>query len=135
MSFLVAAPLMAAMAAASASALLRIQEYGHERAAGEWPERTWLAWRRSGAGIGRGGVRALPKVVFGMIGWWSLPATTLALLSGALILTVGHRRYVRTHRTLTGSGQLTVDGRPLFMIAVVVAASGITAVGALFAWQ
>lgn len=102
--------------------------------AGLQSERTWQAWRWLGLGLV--GVRfALPKVVFGMIGWWSLPATALALLSGALILTVGHRRYVQTHRTLTGSGQLTMDGRPLFIIAVVVAVIGITAVGALFAWQ
>lgn len=96
------------------------------------PERTGLAWRRLGltlVGIGF----ALPKVAFGLIGWWSLPATALALACGVLILTVGHRRYGQAHRALTAEGALTAGGRLPLVITAVVLAVGLTAVGTLFA--
>jgi putative membrane protein len=64
------------------------------------PERTALAWRRTGLALtvaGFAALRALPEA----FGPWALVPATLGLLASLTVVVLAHRRYRVTHETLT----------------------------------
>lgn len=93
------------------------------------PERTALSWRRLSMiflGVGL----LLPRVVWHLVGVWSLIGSALLALLAVVLYTAGERRYGRTHRSLVDAGQLP-DARLLAVSAaatVVLGSLGLVAV-------
>ena len=93
------------------------------------PERTALSWRRLSMvflGVGL----LLPRVVWHLVGGWSLIGSGLLALLAVVLYTAGDRRYGRTHRSLVDAGQLP-DARLLAVSAaatVVLGSMGLVAV-------
>jgi putative membrane protein len=79
------------------------------------PERTALSWRRLSM-IFLGVALLLPRVVWHLVGPWSLMGSGLLALLAVVLYTAGERRYGRTHRSLVDAGQLP-DARLLAVSA------------------
>ena len=79
------------------------------------PERTALSWRRLSM-VFLGVALLLPRVVWHLVGAWSLIGSGLLALLAVVLYTAGERRYGRTHRSLVDAGQLP-DARLLAVSA------------------
>ncbi len=94
------------------------------------PERTGLAWVRLGLGMMAISFAVL-RVAWGQLGWWSVPAALAALLSGVLLLLVGHRRYNGWLASLSTSDALASGGTLPLVITLVTLLLGVTGVALL----
>ena len=68
------------------------------------PERTALAWRRTGLSFAAASlvaVRILPEI----LGTWSVVPGGLGVLASVAIIVLAHRRHRVVHRALTGEQQ------------------------------
>jgi uncharacterized membrane protein YidH (DUF202 family) len=91
------------------------------------PERTILAWRRTGLAIAVGGcfaARLMPEA----LGAWSLAVGLLVLVCAAATLVAAERRFRRMLADLRTTGALAASG-PL--VSAVAFASGLLSAGAL----
>jgi putative membrane protein len=73
----------------------------HPFDAGLQPERTALAWRRTGLALGAGalvGVRVLPEI----LGVWAIVPAGIGIVLAAAVIGLSHHRYRRHHVTLAG---------------------------------
>jgi len=90
------------------------------------PERTALAWRRTGLALAAGSlvaVRVLPAV----LGAWALLPAGLGVALSVLVLAAAHQRYRTHHRRLTASPLDRThlpDGALLALVAVVTLGGG-----------
>jgi uncharacterized membrane protein YidH (DUF202 family) len=66
------------------------------------PERTALAWRRTGLALAVGSLAAV-RVLPGLVGRWGYAAAALAFAASVGILVAAHFRYRRDHRSLTSA--------------------------------
>jgi putative membrane protein len=66
------------------------------------PERTALAWRRTGISMGVGGIAAM-KIFPALFGPWAFIPSALAIAIAVAITAAAQIRYRRDHRALTGS--------------------------------
>ena len=93
------------------------------------PERTALAWRRTGLALTAGSlvaVRVLPVA----LGSWALVPAGLGVIAAVLILVLAHRRHVTTTRDLLAADHDRVPlpaGDLPFMVAVVTTGGGVAA--------
>lgn len=95
------------------------------------PERTALAWRRYCLAALALGL-LMPRVVWPVLGPWSLPAAAFAVITTLVIFQRTLRRYRRVHQTLiTSPDPVLPDGRTPLLAVVVHLVLGILALGAL----
>ena len=93
------------------------------------PERTALAWRRTGLALTAGSlvaVRILPAV----LGSWALVPAGFGVIAALSILVLAHRRHVRiAHTLLTTDGHRVPlqSGMLLFAVFVVTVGGGVAA--------
>lgn len=66
------------------------------------PERTALAWRRTGLAMTVAGIAAV-RVMPELLGPWAFVPAGLGLAASILITALAHRRHRIVHRTLTAS--------------------------------
>lgn len=93
---------------------------------GMQPERTALAWRRTGLAltvVSLGATRVLP----GLLGAWVLIPAGIGIALSVWVLAAAHRRHVQAHRILTSSNTARValhgGGLPA-IVAVLTAGMG-----------
>jgi uncharacterized membrane protein YidH (DUF202 family) len=101
--------------------------------AGLQPERTALAWRRTGLSLGIGallGIRIFPELVGA---WIVLPAGLGLLLAIATLLT-SQLRYRDHHIRLTREQDELVGPVPMILMAAATVSLGVTALG-LVLWH
>lgn len=91
--------------------------------AGLQPERTALAWRRTGLALAVGalvGVRILPAV----LGDWALIPAGAGLIVAFVVLWASHRRYLTQHEILTSADSdripLPGGGLPALVASLVI---------------
>jgi uncharacterized membrane protein YidH (DUF202 family) len=70
--------------------------------AGLQPERTALAWRRTGLAMAGGALVAL-RVFPGLVGAWAIVPAALAFCVAVAVLVAAHVRYRREHAALTSA--------------------------------
>lgn len=100
--------------------------------AGLQPERTSLAWQRTGITLLGLGV-LIPRVAWSVLDLWSLLPTGIVLAAAIAVLVAARRRYRAAHRILTeGAGHLH-DGRLPSLVALTGLALGVLAFALLFA--
>lgn len=92
------------------------------------PERTALAWRRTGLALTVASlvaVRILPQV----LGAWAVVPAGLGVTLSVAVLVVAHRRHVRVHRLLVGSDsdRVPLSSGVLPLLVTVVAGGGAVA--------
>jgi len=85
------------------------------------PERTALAWRRTGLSMAAGALVTL-RIFPELLGAWSVVPAGLALLVAVAVLVAAHFRYRRDHRALLAARE--TGGR------VALAGGGLPALGA-----
>jgi uncharacterized membrane protein YidH (DUF202 family) len=66
------------------------------------PERTALAWRRTGLSMAAGALVAL-RIFPELLGGWALIPAGVALLVAGMVLLAAHLRYRRDHRALVAA--------------------------------
>ena len=93
------------------------------------PERTALAWRRTGLALTVAALvamRILPEV----LGAWAVVPAGLGLAAALWVLIAAHRRHVTAHRTLVDADTDRVplpSGALPFAVAVLVVTGGVAA--------
>lgn len=96
------------------------------------PERTALAWRRTGLSLTAASLIAL-RILPDILGLWAITPALLGLIAAVTVLLLAHHRHTVLNRTLTkcdGRSALVPTGRlPLFTTIIV--SSGGTAALAL----
>jgi len=103
----------------------------HERPfdVGLQPERTALAWRRTGLAILAGSlvaIRILPEV----LGAWSLIPAGGGVVLAVFVVVAAHRRYREQHRRLTSASNDRIalpDGALPAVVAVLTLGGGVAA--------
>lgn len=100
--------------------------------AGLQPERTALAWQRTGlALVGLGLI--IPRVAWTVLDAWSLLPSGVVLAAAIAVLVAAGRRYRAAHRILTeGAGHLHGGGLAL-LVALTALALGVLAFALLLA--
>jgi hypothetical protein len=93
------------------------------------PERTALAWRRTGVAIAVGALIAL-RILPPTLGVWSLAAGFAGVGLAVVIWVLAGRRANRTRDALLGSAEPLPDAALLLLVAVVV--TGGAALGLLY---
>jgi len=93
------------------------------------PERTALAWRRTGLALTAAALVAM-RIMPEALGAWAVLPAGLGLTASVWVLISAHRRHVKAHRTLVGSNTESVPlpaGALPFTIAMLVVAGGVAA--------
>ncbi|QDP96670.1 DUF202 domain-containing protein [Microlunatus elymi] len=91
------------------------------------PERTALAWRRTGLSFAAASlvaVRILPE----LLGTWSVIPAGLGVLASILIIVLAHRRHHAVHRALIGEQErspLPSGTLPLLTAVITLAGGGV----------
>ncbi len=97
------------------------------------PERTALAWRRTGLVLVAGSLAAL-RFLPGILGVWTVLPVVLGMVAAVAVLVFAHRRHVAVHTRLVASDGDRVplpSGRLLAVVAAAVVGYGITALVAV----
>ena len=103
------------------------------------PERTALAWRRTGLSLTVGSLIAL-RVLPAVLGLWALAPALLGLVASVAVMVASHRRYQLHHAVLTTSasdrvelGRGFTDGAGLpALVAAITALLGVAALVVAF---
>lgn len=90
------------------------------------PERTALAWRRTGLAL-LGGSLVAARILPAVLDAWTAIFGLCGVISASVLLYAIHRRYQRHHTTLTTEGELApiAGGRLIAITAGFVFAAGI----------
>jgi len=90
------------------------------------PERTALAWRRTGLAL-LGGSLVAARILPAVLGAWAAVLGLCGVASAGVLLYAIHRRYQCHHTTLTTEGELApvAGGRLIAITAAFVFAAGI----------
>jgi len=96
--------------------------------AGLQPERTGLAWRRTGISLLIGAVAAA-RILSNAFGWWAVAPVAFWLAGAVTVLLQSQQRYARTQRALVGSASEPLpSGALLLLTAILVAIGAVTAI-------
>lgn len=98
------------------------------------PERSTLAWQRTGLAI------AVGSLIFGRIlatslGFWALVPMMAGLSMAAALGLKAHQRYAHHHRTLTSGRGMLADGRLNAALALFVIAAGLFSIVVVLSWR
>lgn len=98
------------------------------------PERSALAWQRTGLAI------AVGSLIFGRIlstslGFWALLPMMIGLTMAAVLGLKAHQRYAHHHRTLTSGQGMLADGRLNAALALFVMCGGLFSIAVVLSWR
>ena len=96
------------------------------------PERTALAWRRTGLVLVAGSLAAL-RFLPPVIGPWTVLPVVVGIAAAVAVFVFAHRRHVAGHATLTGADDARVPLPSGLLLAVVAGAVLVYAVTAVVA--